>query len=265
MRFREFPVGGRFSSCPTLLLSSRGCASRAPAFRGRAARWLPAYRRRPNRRVIAAPKLYFSDAGVVNRLARRACRSVTTTGSPACVRTGSVPSCGADARGSRRSPCRAPRGRRRGRRPERRRASPSEWRVRPARRRERADPRPRPRFACDCGPCAQNGEEPIGGAGSPAGLLSDWASSDAARRAPASLALHSSEASEENSPEFARRQAGESGGGVLREWQGAASAHRRAGIRRPGPRQRSIARSAVTSAAFVARDVARMMRSAGSP
>ena len=68
MRFREFPVGGRFSSCPTLLLSSRGCASRAPAFRGRAARWLPAYRRRPNRRVIAAPKLYFSDAGVVNPL-----------------------------------------------------------------------------------------------------------------------------------------------------------------------------------------------------
>ena len=169
MRFREFPVGGRFSSCPTLLLSSRGCASRAPAFRGRAARWLPAYRRRPNRRVIAAPKLYFSDAGVVNRLARRACRSVTTTGSPACVRTGSVPSCGADARGSRRSPCRAPRGRRRGRRPERRRASPSEWRVRPARRRGRADPRPRPRFACDCGPCAQNGEEPIGGQALPRG------------------------------------------------------------------------------------------------
>ena len=169
MRFREFPVGGRFSSCPTLLLSSRGCASRAPAFRGRAARWLPAYRRRPNRRVIAAPKLYFSDAGVVNRLARRACRSVTTTGSPACVRTGSVPSCGADARGSRRSPCRASRGRRRGRRPERRRASPSEWRVRPARRRGRADPRPRPRFACDCGPCAQNGEEPIGGQALPRG------------------------------------------------------------------------------------------------
>lgn len=34
-------------------------------------RWLPAYRRRPKRRVIAAPKFYFSDVGVVNRLARR--------------------------------------------------------------------------------------------------------------------------------------------------------------------------------------------------
>ena len=35
------------------------------------ARWLPAYRKRPNRRVIGAPKFYFSDVGVVNRLARR--------------------------------------------------------------------------------------------------------------------------------------------------------------------------------------------------
>ena len=34
-------------------------------------RWLPAYRRRPKRRVTAAPKFYFSDVGVVNRLARR--------------------------------------------------------------------------------------------------------------------------------------------------------------------------------------------------
>lgn len=34
-------------------------------------RWLPAYRRRPKRRVIAAPKFYLSDVGVVNRLARR--------------------------------------------------------------------------------------------------------------------------------------------------------------------------------------------------
>jgi len=34
-------------------------------------RWLPAYRRRPKRRVIAAPKFYFADVGVVNRLARR--------------------------------------------------------------------------------------------------------------------------------------------------------------------------------------------------
>jgi predicted AAA+ superfamily ATPase len=33
--------------------------------------WLPAYRKRPKRRVIGAPKFYFSDVGVVNRLARR--------------------------------------------------------------------------------------------------------------------------------------------------------------------------------------------------
>jgi len=33
-------------------------------------RWLPAYRRRPKRRV-AKPKFYFADVGVVNRLARR--------------------------------------------------------------------------------------------------------------------------------------------------------------------------------------------------
>jgi predicted AAA+ superfamily ATPase len=34
-------------------------------------RWLPAYRRRPKRRVIGAPKFYFVDVGVVNRLAKR--------------------------------------------------------------------------------------------------------------------------------------------------------------------------------------------------
>ena len=33
--------------------------------------WLPAYRKRPKRRVIQAPKFYFADVGVVNRLARR--------------------------------------------------------------------------------------------------------------------------------------------------------------------------------------------------
>ncbi len=33
--------------------------------------WLPAYRKRPKRRVIQAPKFYFVDVGVVNRLARR--------------------------------------------------------------------------------------------------------------------------------------------------------------------------------------------------
>ena len=34
-------------------------------------KWLPAYRKRRKRRVIGAPKFYFADVGVVNRLARR--------------------------------------------------------------------------------------------------------------------------------------------------------------------------------------------------
>ena len=34
-------------------------------------RRLPAFRKRPKRRVVAAPKFYFADVGVVNRLARR--------------------------------------------------------------------------------------------------------------------------------------------------------------------------------------------------
>lgn len=34
-------------------------------------RWLPAWRKRPKRRTSARPKFYFSDVGVVNRLARR--------------------------------------------------------------------------------------------------------------------------------------------------------------------------------------------------
>ncbi len=33
--------------------------------------WLPAYKKRPKRRLIGAPKFYFSDVGVVNHLARR--------------------------------------------------------------------------------------------------------------------------------------------------------------------------------------------------
>ena len=34
-------------------------------------RWLPAFTKRPKRRVIIAPKFYFSDVGVVNYLAKR--------------------------------------------------------------------------------------------------------------------------------------------------------------------------------------------------
>ena len=33
--------------------------------------WLPAFRKRPKRRVIGAPKLYFGDVGAVNRVAAR--------------------------------------------------------------------------------------------------------------------------------------------------------------------------------------------------
>ncbi len=35
------------------------------------ARWLPSYRKRPKRRVIHSPKLYFADVGIVGFLARR--------------------------------------------------------------------------------------------------------------------------------------------------------------------------------------------------
>ena len=34
-------------------------------------RWLPAYTKRPKRRVIVAPKFYFADVGMVNHLAKR--------------------------------------------------------------------------------------------------------------------------------------------------------------------------------------------------
>ena len=34
-------------------------------------KWLPAYRKRPKRRIVTSPKFYFSDVGVVNFLAKR--------------------------------------------------------------------------------------------------------------------------------------------------------------------------------------------------
>ncbi len=34
-------------------------------------RWLPGFTKRPKRRVVAAPKFYFSDVGIVNHLAKR--------------------------------------------------------------------------------------------------------------------------------------------------------------------------------------------------
>jgi uncharacterized protein len=58
---------------------ARDCGVSAPAIKSYfqiledtlLGRWLPAYRRRPKRRVIGAPKFYFADVGVVNHLARR--------------------------------------------------------------------------------------------------------------------------------------------------------------------------------------------------
>ncbi len=58
---------------------ARDCAVSGPTVKGHfeiledtlLGRWLPAFTRRPKRRVIAAPKFYFSDVGMVNYLARR--------------------------------------------------------------------------------------------------------------------------------------------------------------------------------------------------
>lgn len=58
---------------------ARECGVSAPTVKGHfgiledtlLGRWLPAYTKRPKRRVIGAPKFYFSDVGVVNHLARR--------------------------------------------------------------------------------------------------------------------------------------------------------------------------------------------------
>jgi predicted AAA+ superfamily ATPase len=58
---------------------ARECGVSAPTVKGHfgiledtlLGRWLPAYTRRPKRRVIGSPKFYFADVGVVNHLARR--------------------------------------------------------------------------------------------------------------------------------------------------------------------------------------------------
>lgn len=58
---------------------ARDCAISAPTVREYfqilvdtlLARWLPAYTKRPKRRVIQSPKFYFSDVAIVNHLARR--------------------------------------------------------------------------------------------------------------------------------------------------------------------------------------------------
>jgi predicted AAA+ superfamily ATPase len=58
---------------------ARDCGVSAPTVRGYfeiledtlLGRWLPSYRERPKRRVIQAPKFFFTDVGVVNFLLRR--------------------------------------------------------------------------------------------------------------------------------------------------------------------------------------------------
>jgi uncharacterized protein len=84
---RNLPVFSRFlelaSLSDTELVNfstiARDCGVSAPTVKGYfeiledtlLGRWLPAYTKRPKRRVIGAPKFYFADAGVVNHLARR--------------------------------------------------------------------------------------------------------------------------------------------------------------------------------------------------
>lgn len=84
---RNLPVFSEFLSIASLsdteLVNfstiARECGVSSPTIRGHfqiledtlLGRWLPAYRKRPKRRVIGAPKFYFSDVGVVNFLARR--------------------------------------------------------------------------------------------------------------------------------------------------------------------------------------------------
>jgi len=58
---------------------ARDCGVSSPAIKGYfqiiedtlLGHWLPGYTRRPKRRVIAAPKFYFADVGMVNHLAHR--------------------------------------------------------------------------------------------------------------------------------------------------------------------------------------------------
>jgi predicted AAA+ superfamily ATPase len=84
---RNLPVFSRFLDVAALADGSfvnfasiaRECGVSGPTVRGHfeilvdtlLGRWLPAYTKRPKRRVIQAPKFYFADVGVVNFLARR--------------------------------------------------------------------------------------------------------------------------------------------------------------------------------------------------
>ncbi len=84
---RNLPVFSAFLSAAALsdgdLVNfsniARDCGVSGPTVKGHfgiledtlLGRWLPAFTKRPKRRVVGAPKFYFSDVGVVNYLAKR--------------------------------------------------------------------------------------------------------------------------------------------------------------------------------------------------
>ncbi len=80
-RFSEFLNIAALSDAEMVNFSTiaRDCGVSSPTIKGYfqiledtlLGKWLPAYRKRPKRRVIGAPKFYFADVGVVNYLARR--------------------------------------------------------------------------------------------------------------------------------------------------------------------------------------------------
>ena len=79
--FSEFLNAASLSDAELVNFSTiaRDCGVSSPTIRGYfqiledtlLGRWLPAYVRRPKRRVIAAPKFFFADVGIVNQLAKR--------------------------------------------------------------------------------------------------------------------------------------------------------------------------------------------------
>jgi predicted AAA+ superfamily ATPase len=79
--FSEFLNAASLSDAELVNFSTiaRDCGVSSPTIRGYfqiledtlLGRWLPAYVRRPKRRVIAAPKFFFADIGIVNQLAKR--------------------------------------------------------------------------------------------------------------------------------------------------------------------------------------------------
>jgi predicted AAA+ superfamily ATPase len=79
--FSEFLNAAALSDGDLINFSNiaRDCGVSSPTVKGHFSiledtllgRWLPAYTKRPKRRVITAPKFYFTDVGVVNFLARR--------------------------------------------------------------------------------------------------------------------------------------------------------------------------------------------------